>query len=68
LKSYTPLTATRPQLPLAVCGATAILDIELHQPLRNEAHHLAHDILGASLLKQLGKLHAVLGHRVLSHG
>ena len=58
----------KPRAALAVGSATAVLDIELHQSLGHKAHHLAHDIVGAGLLKQLGKLHAVLGHRGLPHG
>jgi hypothetical protein len=33
--------------------------------LSNEANHLAHELVGAGLFKQLGKLHSVLGHRFI---
>jgi hypothetical protein len=49
----------------AVASATAVIDIQFHQALGHEADHLAHDIVGAGLFKQLGKLHPVLGHRFI---
>ena len=39
---------------LAVAGAATSLDVEFHHPLGDEAEHLAHQIVGPSLLKQLG--------------
>lgn len=61
-------TETMRPASLTVRGAATVLEIELHQPLSNEAHHLAHDNVGAGRLKQFKKLQAVLGHRELPHG
>jgi hypothetical protein len=53
---------------LTVTGAAAVLDVDFHQPLGNESDHLANNVIGADLPKKLGKLHSVVGHRVLPHG
>jgi hypothetical protein len=48
-----------------VAGATTVVDIQFHQALGDEADHVAHELVGAGLFKQLGKLHPVLGHRFI---
>ena len=50
---------------LTVAGAAAVAHVQPHQALGHKADHLAHDIVGAGLFKQLGKLHPVMGHRFI---
>jgi hypothetical protein len=48
---------------LAVRGAGEATDLELHQPLRGEADHLAQEIGVRALLQQRAKAHHLIGHR-----
>ena len=38
-------------------------DLQLHQPLRGEADHLAQEVSVGGLLQQLSQVHRVVGHR-----
>src|SRR5664280_1287046 len=49
---------------LVVAGTAALLDVELHQALGHELHHLAQHVDVGSLLGELGKCHSGGGHRV----
>jgi hypothetical protein len=44
-------------------GFAAPLHLQLHQPLRRKADHLAQQIGVGALLKKLAKVDLVLGHR-----
>jgi hypothetical protein len=48
---------------LAVLGAGALLDLELHQTLGDMAEELAHDFVLSPLFNELGECHTDLGHR-----
>jgi hypothetical protein len=49
---------------LAMRRAGQALDLELHQALRGEADHLAHQLDIGALLQQRPKAHHLVGHRV----
>src|SRR4051794_24171705 len=47
---------------LAMGGAGQATDLQLHQPLRREANHLAQQISIGVLLTKRAKLHHLVGH------
>jgi hypothetical protein len=48
-----------------VAGATALVHVQFHEALGEEAEHVGDDVGGTGLLKQFATLHAVRAHRVL---
>jgi hypothetical protein len=46
-----------------VWSASEALDLQLHQPLRSEADHLAQEVGVGGLLQQVTQVHGFIGHR-----